>query len=180
MRTRAFTAFTLILTAALTHAAEQETLSTTPASSAANNSTPTFASSSGFQLKNRSTFTASSDDKDSRDPFWPIGWVKTAANSTAVAAPVTLTLKAENFEVSAILLNNPPLAVINGKEMAEGQIAQVRIDNQIIPVQLAAVQDGRIVLRYRDQDLIIPLHRKGEAQPHGNASSPLGTKTALR
>ena len=111
-----------------------------------------------YQLKNRSVFTSATA---AHNPFWPIGWVKAATVNNVANAPLAL-LKAEDFSVTSILLNDPPLAVVNGKEMAEGEILPMNIGNQPMLIQLAAVQDGQVVLRCRDQSVVILLRRKGE------------------
>jgi hypothetical protein len=120
----------------------------------------------GYKLKNPSSFQASDT---AHNPFWPIGWAKaapvaTVATTAAAAVPVA-ALKAEDFVVTSILINEPPLAVINGKEMAEGEMTQMQVGSQRIVVQLAAVQDGRVVLRCQNHNLVVPLRRKGEILP---------------
>jgi len=64
--------------------------------------------------------------------------------------------------VTTILLNEPPMAVINGKEMAEGEIAALPVNGQNVAVQLMAVQDGRVILRWQNQNIIVPIHRDEE------------------
>ena len=63
----------------------------------------------------------------------------------------------------------PPLAVINGKEMAEGEIAALPVDGTPVTVQLMAVQDGRVILRWQNQNLIVPLHRDESMSPQDGA-----------
>ena len=121
------------------------------------------ASNSPYTIKTHSDFTGSADQ---HNPFWPIGWVKTADESQDNAAPVVP--HAEDFMVTTILLNDPPLAVINGKEMAEGEVANFPMGGQNVVVQLMAVQDGRVVLRWENQNIVVPIHRDEEltqAQP---------------
>lgn len=110
-----------------------------------------------YTPKNRSVFTASAND---HNPFWPIGWVKMENTTVDSGAPVIP--RAEDFSVTTILLNEPPLAVINGKDMAEGEIATLNVNGQPVMVQLMAVQDGRVILRWQNQNLIVPLHRQEE------------------
>ena len=113
-----------------------------------------------FQLKNRSTFEAGAA---AHNPFWPIGWVKSSvAAAPGAESQSAATLKAENFVVSSILLNEPPLAVVNGKEMAEGEVIAMNVDSKTLLIQLASVQDGQVVLRYRGQNIVVPLHRRGD------------------
>jgi hypothetical protein len=112
-------------------------------------------------LRTKSVFSASVND---HNPFWPIGWVKTESLPSDTAAAVIVP-HAEDFTVSSILLNEPPMAVINGKEMAEGEIAAVTVNGQPVMVQLIAVQDGRVILRWQNQNLVIPLHRNEALTP---------------
>lgn len=112
-----------------------------------------------YPLKNHSAFAG---HDAAHNPFWPIGWTK-SATSTAAPDQSVATLKADNFIVTTLMLNEPPLAVINGKSMAEGEVLMMTIDDAKVAVQLAAVQDGQVVLRYRDQTIVVPLRRRGEA-----------------
>ncbi|GEM_PF-1732670 len=110
-----------------------------------------------FPLKKHSTF---ANRDAAHNPFWPIGWTKTAVNATA-ASPAGL-LKADDFTVTSILLNNPPLAVVNGKAMEEGEVIAMDVQGRAIYIQLAAVRDGEVVLRYGEQNVTVSLRRKGE------------------
>ncbi len=108
-----------------------------------------------FKLKNRSSF---SSNRVTRDPFWPIGWSKKGPTEQAVAnAPV----KAENFVVSTIMIDQgAPLAVINGKVYGEGETMSVEAGGVKISVLVAAIEDGRVVLRYQAETITVPLRRK--------------------
>ena len=118
----------------------------------------------------KSVFTASAND---HNPFWPIGWVKmeSVADSAAPVIP-----HADDFAVTSILLNEPPMAVINGKEMAEGETTTIPLNGQPVMVQLMAVQDGRVILRWQNQNLIVPIHRQ-EVLSAADTNPPV---TALR
>jgi hypothetical protein len=104
--------------------------------------------------KRKSTFTAAAAE---HNPFWPIGWVKIESESADSSAPVVP--HAEDFIVTTILLNEPPMAVINGKDMAEGEVAAMPIDGQNVVVQLMSVRDGSVILRWENQNFIVPIHR---------------------
>ena len=106
--------------------------------------------------KTKSVFTGSPDD---HNPFWPIGWVKMEATATVTQTAAPLIPHAEDFDVTTILLNEPRLAVINGKDMAEGEVGVVNVNGEPVVVQVMAVEDGRVRLRWQNRDLIIPLHR---------------------
>ena len=97
---------------------------------------------------------------DEHNPFWPIGWIKVDNESADTTAPTIP--HAEDFTVSTILLNDPPMAVINGKDMAEGEIAQLPISGQNVAVQLMAVHDGAVTLRWENQSFVVPIHRDEE------------------
>ena len=110
-----------------------------------------------YEFKHKSVFTASAKD---HNPFWPIGWVKTENASVADNGAAPVVPHTGDFMVTSILLNEPPIAVINGKEMAEGEIAAMSMNGQMVMVQLMAVRDGWVVLRWQNQKLIVPLHRE--------------------
>ncbi len=95
---------------------------------------------------------------DAHNPFWPIGWAKTEEISMPDAV-TPVTPHASDFTVTSILLNEPPIAVINGQEMAEGEVGAIPVNGQPVMVQLMAVQDGRVIIRWQNQNLIVPLHR---------------------
>ncbi|HEX4083947.1 MAG TPA: hypothetical protein VHY22_03470 [Chthoniobacteraceae bacterium] len=117
------------------------------------------AAGAAYLPKNKSVFTGAVND---HNPFWPIGWVK-INESESDAAPIVPHIG--DFTVTSILLNEPPLAVINGKEMAEGEIASIPISTGSVTVQLLAVQDGRVILRWENQNLVVPLRRDEDLTP---------------
>ncbi|MEI8340733.1 MAG: hypothetical protein WCH43_04245 [Verrucomicrobiota bacterium] len=113
-----------------------------------------------FKLKHRSSFTLQDTE---RNPFWPVGWVKTAPTAVASNDNVQVSeIRAEDFELTAILLGTPPMAVINGKEYAEGEYIIIRGGGPKTKVLVAQVLDGRVVLRYMNRDYPVALRRRGE------------------
>lgn len=86
-----------------------------------------------------------------RNPFWPIGWVPTAAAPTQVAAVVS-NVKAEDFVVTTISVDAPALAVINGKTRAVGEQIPVSADGRDA-VTVKQILDGVVVLDYRGREL---------------------------
>jgi L-ascorbate metabolism protein UlaG (beta-lactamase superfamily) len=107
-------------------------------------------------------FTATATE---HNPFWPIGWVKTETDTTDTSAPTVP--HTEDFTVTTILLNDPPMAVINGKDMAEGEVAALPVNGANVVVQLMAVQDGRVILRWQNQNIVVPIHRDEELSQAG-------------
>lgn len=116
-----------------------------------------------YTPKTKSVFSAPSTAQ--HNPFWPIGWVKTAEESDTADTAAAVIPHVEDFVVTTIMLNEPPMAVINGKDMAEGEIAALPINGQNVVVQLMAVQDGRVVLRWENQNIVVPIHRDETLNP---------------
>lgn len=112
-----------------------------------------------FETKHKSSFSAS---PNAHNPFWPIGWVKPDVENSSSQAAAPIMPHASDFLVTTIMLNEPPLAVINGKEMAEGEVATMVLNGQPTTVQLLAVQDGQVVIRWQNQNIVAPLHRNEE------------------
>jgi len=122
----------------------------------------------GFKLKNRSAFTLQEPE---RNPFWPIGWVKTATTTANTNETVQVAeIRPEDFTLSAILLGTPPMAVINGKEYAEGEFIVFKVGGPKTKVLVAQVMDGKVILRYMNRDYTVILHRKGEESVNKKAA----------
>jgi len=43
--------------------------------------------------------------------------------------------------------------------MAEGEVASLPVDGQDVTVQLLAVKDGQVILRWQNQSITVPIHR---------------------
>jgi hypothetical protein len=113
-----------------------------------------------LELKNKSSFTMESG---SRNPFWPIGWKPTAKLSDpgSGAEHAGPDIPATAFVVSSITLEQGNrFAIVNGKIMQEGQQFGLQLGNQTYQITLKAIQDGRIVLVRRDQEIVVLLRRK--------------------
>lgn len=111
-----------------------------------------------IELKNKSSFTM---DGSGRNPFWPIGWkpvARTQATTTEHTGPDILPTA---FVVSSITLDQgAKFAIINGKAMQEGQQFGLQLGTQTYQLTVKAIEDGRVVLARRDQEIIVPLRRK--------------------
>ena len=86
-----------------------------------------------------------------RNPFWPIGWVPSAAGPAAVAQQ-QVDVRADQFVVTSISVDYPPLAVINGKTRGVGDHIPVSADNREF-VLVKAISDGQVLLDYRGHEL---------------------------
>jgi hypothetical protein len=109
-----------------------------------------------IQLKNKSAFTM---DASGRNPFWPIGWKPVAkANTTGHIGP---EIQPSAFVVSSITLDKGGrFAIINGKAMQAGQQFGLQRGTQTYQITVKAIEDGRVILARRDEEIIVPLRRK--------------------
>jgi hypothetical protein len=112
-----------------------------------------------IELKNKSSFTM---DASGRNPFWPIGWKPVArvqnATTTEHTGPDILP---SAFVVSSITLDQGArFAIINGKAMQEGQVFGLQLGTQTYQLTVKSIEDGRVILARRDQEIIVPLRRK--------------------
>jgi hypothetical protein len=107
-------------------------------------------------LKNKSGFTM---DASGRNPFWPIGWkpvAKVATNEHGGSE-----IQPEAFVVSSITYDKGGrFAIINGKAMQAGQQFGLQLGNQTYQLTVKAIEDGRVILLRRDEEIIVPLRRK--------------------
>jgi hypothetical protein len=109
-----------------------------------------------INLKNKSTFTM---EASGRNPFWPIGWKPVAKMSKTEHGGSEIQPAA--FVVSSITLDKGAhFAIINGKAMQEGQQFGLQLGTQTYQITVKAIEDGRVILARRDQEIIAPLRRK--------------------
>ena len=111
-----------------------------------------------IELKNKSSFTM---DASGRSPFWPIGWKPVARAQTNTAEHSGPDILPSAFLVTSITLDHGArFAIINGKAMQEGQVFGLHFGNQTYQLTVKAIEDGRVILARRDQEIIVPLRRK--------------------
>lgn len=118
-----------------------------------------------YELKNRSRFTL---ERETRAPFWPIGWMKskpgaslpTRLTTTGAAAPKQkFEIQPEHFSVTSVLVGKPALATINGRSFAEGELLPVIAGNDRLRVVLKAVRDGGVWLEHEARQIYVPIRR---------------------
>jgi hypothetical protein len=110
-----------------------------------------------LELKNKSSFTM---EASGRNPFWPIGW-KPVAKAQTNGEHAGPEIPPSAFVVSSITLDQGArFAIINGKAMQEGQTFGLQLGNQTYQLTVKAIEDGRVILARRDQEIILPLRRK--------------------
>lgn len=111
-----------------------------------------------IELKNKSSFTM---DASGRNPFWPIGWKPVARAQTNTTEHTGPDILPSAFIVSSITLDQGArYAIINGKPMQEGQVFGLHLGNQTYQLTVKAIEDGRVILARRGQEIIVPLRRK--------------------
>ena len=111
---------------------------------------------SPIALKNKSAFNV---DAGTRSPFWPISWKPTG--KVASGGTDQGEVPAGAFVVSTITLDGSArFAIINGKSMGEGQQFGLQIGTQVYQVMVKRIEDGRVILGRRDEEIVVPLRRK--------------------
>jgi hypothetical protein len=111
---------------------------------------------SPISVKNKSSFKL---DAGTRSPFWPISWKPTG--KVASGGTDQGEVPAGAFVVSTITLDGAArFAIINGKSMGEGQQFGLQVGTQIYQVTVKRIEDGRVILARRDEEIVVPLRRK--------------------
>lgn len=91
-----------------------------------------------------------------RNPFWPCNYRPKAAS----AANVLGGIKAGDFVLTSILLGAAPrMALINGRDYAEGDFVSVGRPQQQIKVRLITIFDGGVILQHGNEKITVPLRR---------------------
>jgi hypothetical protein len=109
-----------------------------------------------IELTNKSSFTM---EASGRNPFWPIGWKPVERASTNEHSGPEIQPSA--FVVSSITVDGGGrFAIINGKAMQVGQQFGLQLGTQTYQLTVKAIEDGRVILSRRDEEIIVPLRRK--------------------
>ena len=103
-----------------------------------------------------------------RNPFWPVGW---SPQEKVAAAPVRIQVGPESFRLSTIMLGDPPLAVINGRDVTVGDIIPVAVAGRVVSVRVSAIRDGFVVLDHDGKTVLVQLSR-GERRMLGAEPPP--------
>lgn len=111
-----------------------------------------------LEMKNKSSFKM---EGNSRNPFWPIGWKPAARLAEPGVEHAGPEIPVTAFVLSSITLEKAGrFAIINGKTMQEGQQFGLQVGAQTYQITLKAIEDGRVILARRDQEIVVPLRRK--------------------
>src|SRR5437667_5796255 len=111
-----------------------------------------------LEIKNKSSFQMESNG---RNPFWPIGFQPAAQLSNRSANHAGPDVPLTAFLLTSITLDQGArFAIINGKSMYEGQQFSLQSGSQNYQIKLKSIEDGRVILACREQEIIVPLRRK--------------------
>ncbi len=110
-----------------------------------------------LELKHRSSFKI---ENSIRNPFWPIGW-KPSTKISDGADQAGPEVPPSAFRLSSIAVETGGrFAIINGRVMEEGQTFGLQLGNQTYQITVKTIEDGRVILARRDQEIVVPLSRK--------------------
>ncbi len=110
-----------------------------------------------LEIKNKSSFKM----QGSRDPFWPIGWKPTNAPTTSDTEHSGSDIPDSAFLLTSVTIETGArFAIINGKIIQEGQQFGLQMGTSTYQLTLKKIEDGRVILGRRDQEIIVPLRRK--------------------
>jgi len=106
-----------------------------------------------LQAKRKSSFELKGD----RNPFWPIGWKPVGRYGDGP----TSAIPESAFVVTSITIEKTGrFAIINGKIMEEGQQFGLQMGTSTYQLTVKSIQDGRVILALRDQEITVALRRK--------------------
>ena len=106
-----------------------------------------------LQAKHKSSFELKGD----RNPFWPIGWKPVGRYGEGP----TFEIPESAFVVTSITIEKTGrFAIINGKVMEEGQQFGLQMGTSTYQLTVKSIQDGRVILALRDQEITVSLRRK--------------------
>ncbi len=109
------------------------------------------------ELKTKSAFAM---EASGRNPFWPIGWKPAGKDSARTTRAARKFNPRPLSSVRSPSIRAARFAIINGKTMQEGQQFGLQLGNQTYQLTVKVIEDGRVILARRDQEIIVPLRRK--------------------
>ncbi len=107
-----------------------------------------------IKITNRSSFDL--DGTIKRSPFLPIGYVRFVKEAPREQIP---DVRPEMFVVSAILLGDPPLAIINGKDRGVGDRIPVNASGTEFVI-VRRIADGQVTLEHRGRPIVVIAGRR--------------------
>jgi hypothetical protein len=94
-------------------------------------------------------------------PIAPIAAVAPAATPEVAPPPVpkpaavpTITVTPDILRVSSLAMGTPPLAVVNGKQLSEGDSLEVQTPAGKATLRLISIADGAVKFQYQGQTIV--------------------------
>lgn len=108
-----------------------------------------------YRASTQSTLTIS---ENARNPFWPIGF--TPRPKEEVGQEQLLKIPVEQFRVTSIILDNPSIALINGKDYTVGQFLTANTSVGQVKLLIRKIEDGAVIVQYKNIFGRIPISRR--------------------
>ena len=81
-------------------------------------------------------------------PGRPLSVLKPIRQALPTPPSAPLEVNADALHVSTIVLGSPPLTVVNGKQLAEGDWLEVRTTNGVAALRVIKIEDGAVHFGY--------------------------------
>ncbi len=91
-------------------------------------------------------------EKDGRNPFWPIGWEPTEEVVQEVKRERIPFVPSQHFKISSTLMGQVPLAIINGKSFAPGELVPIQFNGRDLLFKVEKVKDRAVVLSIKGKE----------------------------
>ena len=85
---------------------------------------------------------------ESSPPIRPISVLKPIRQALPIPPSPPLEVSPDSLHVSAIVLGRVPLAVVNGKQLAEGDWLELRASDGVAALHVVKIEDGAVHFGY--------------------------------
>ncbi len=85
---------------------------------------------------------------ESSPPVRPVSVLKPIRQALPIPPSPPLEVSADSLHVSAIVLGRVPLAVVNGKQLAEGDWLELRASDGVAALHVVKIEDGAVHFGY--------------------------------
>jgi hypothetical protein len=99
-------------------------------------------------------------------PGRPISVLKTIRQALPTPPRSPLTVNPDSLHVTAIVLGSVPLAVVNGKQLAEGDWLEMRTDEGVAALHVVKIEDGDVQFGYLGHVIYAKIDHSPAATPH--------------
>ncbi len=98
-------------------------------------------------------------------PGRPVSVLKPIRQALPTPPSPSLEVAPESVHVSAIVLGTVPLAVVNGKQVAEGDWLEVRMNDRVAALHVVKIEDGAVQFGYGGRTISARLNVTNSAKP---------------